>query len=288
MELALWHMARGELEQIKRLFNTAFYLVQAERPYSNFPGLVELQARNGLTMGSAYCNEKQAKVFISFIAEEIRSKLVSLMASNEFFSVSFDSSTDQGNIDEEIMQVRVLEDSFPVYKFVAVKRLHKPDALNTVTAVVEALESDCELPDWKLKLVGLSADGAAVNMGIRSGAAKRLKDMSPHLVSVHCCAHRLELAIKSVGKSVPYFRALEDVLQDLYKLYKSPLCWSGLQEVGQALKLTILKPAKVTRTRWRGHRERALKILVKGWKDLLFTQVTLLRALLCLRIGQNT
>ena len=182
MELALRHMARGELEQIKRLFNTTFYLVQAERrPYSDFPGLVELQARNGLTMGSAYCNEKQAKVFISFIAEEIRSKLVSLMASNYFFSVSFDSSTNEGNIDEEMVRVRVLEDSFPVYKFVAVKRLHKPDALNTVTAVVEALESDCELPDWKLKLVGLSADGAAVNMGNRSGAAKRLKDMSPML-----------------------------------------------------------------------------------------------------------
>ena len=105
---------------------------------------------------------------------------------------------------------------------------------------------------------------------------------------MHCCAHRLELAIKSVGKSVPYFRALEDVLQHLYKLYKWPLCWSGLLEVGQALKLTILKPAKVTGTRWIGHRERPLKILDKGWKDLLFTQVTLLRALLCLRIGQNT
>ena len=82
-----------------------------------------------------------------------------------------------------------------MYKFVAVKLLPKPDAVNTVTAVIDALESGCELADWKLRLVGLSADGVAVNMGSRSRAAKRLKDLSPHLVSVHCCAHRLELSI---------------------------------------------------------------------------------------------
>lgn len=44
-------------------------------------------------------------------------------------------------------------------------------------------------------LAYISADGAAVNMGIRSGAAKRLQDLVPHLVAVHCCAHIVEHAI---------------------------------------------------------------------------------------------
>ena len=210
MEVALQHMAHEELDQMKKLFNTAFYLVQAERPFSDFPGLLHLQVRNGLSIGNAYCNEKQAKIFISFIADEIRSKLVQSLHSGDFFSISFDSSMDKGNIDEEMVQVRVLENGYPVYRFVAVKPLSKPDAVHTATVLVNALEADCELSEWKLRLVGLSADGAAVNMGIRSGVAKRLQDLAPHLVPVHCCAHRVELAIKTISSNVSYFKTLED------------------------------------------------------------------------------
>ena len=36
MEVALQSMEREELTQMKRLFNTAFYLVSAERPFRDF------------------------------------------------------------------------------------------------------------------------------------------------------------------------------------------------------------------------------------------------------------
>ena len=32
-------MERSEVEQMKRLFNTGFYLVEAERPFRDFPAL---------------------------------------------------------------------------------------------------------------------------------------------------------------------------------------------------------------------------------------------------------
>ena len=206
---------------------------------------------------------------MGFIAEELRSQLVKSIQEGGSFSVSFDSSTDQGNIDEEMVQVRVLENNHTVYKFVAVKPLAKADVASTVAAVVEALETDCELSNWQSKLVGLSADGAAVNMGVRFGAAKWLRDQVPHLVAVHCCAHRIELAIKTISTNVAFLKSLEDALLQLYKLYKWPLCWSGLQEVGEMLVVSVLKPAKVTGTRWIGHRDRALKILLKGWKGFV-------------------
>ena len=85
-----------------------------------------------------------------------------------------------------------------LFRFVALKELKGADAPGTVAAVKSAVEEDCERKDWKERLVGLSADGAAVDMGIRSGAAKRLRDEVPHLVSVHCCAHRVELSITLV------------------------------------------------------------------------------------------
>ena len=37
------------------LFNTAFYVVEAEGLFSDFPGLLHLQKHNGLPLGYAYC-----------------------------------------------------------------------------------------------------------------------------------------------------------------------------------------------------------------------------------------
>lgn len=84
--------------------------------------------------------------------------------------------------DEEMVQVRFLQDNLPVYRFVSVKALSKANTAGTVSIVVSALETECECHDWKSKLVGLSADGAAVNMGVRSGAAKQLQGKVPHLL----------------------------------------------------------------------------------------------------------
>ena len=57
----------------------------------------------------------------------------------------------------------------------------------------------------------MSADGAAVNMGVHSGAAKQLKDKVSRLVPAHCCAHRVELAIKDIRTDVN-FKSLEGTL----------------------------------------------------------------------------
>lgn len=47
--------------------------------------------------------------------------------------------------------------------FVAVKALSKTDATGTVSAVISALETDCECSDWQSKLVA-----AAVSIGVCS------------------------------------------------------------------------------------------------------------------------
>ena len=70
-----------------------------------------------------------------------------------------------------------------IYRFVAVKPLARADAASTVEAIVSALEIDCQCSGWKSTLVGVHVcpDGAAVNMGVRSGATKQLQDIVPHL-----------------------------------------------------------------------------------------------------------
>jgi len=50
--------------------------------------------------------------------------------------------------------------------------------------------------------VGFGSDGASAMLGDKTGAATRLKLLSPSLVSFHCPAHRLQLAIGDGVKNV--------------------------------------------------------------------------------------
>ena len=54
MEVALQSMEREELVQMKLLFNTVFYLVSAERPFRDFPALLDLQRCYDLTIAEKH------------------------------------------------------------------------------------------------------------------------------------------------------------------------------------------------------------------------------------------
>ena len=76
MELAIQTMEQNEVEQMKHLFNTAFYLMEAECPFRDFPALLQLQGLNGLQVGKGCNSPKQVRRFVHFIAEEMRKDLV--------------------------------------------------------------------------------------------------------------------------------------------------------------------------------------------------------------------
>ena len=67
MQLAIQAMERNEAEQMKCLFNTVFYLVQAEHPFRDFPALLQTQALNGAQVGRAHNSFKQARNFLHFV-----------------------------------------------------------------------------------------------------------------------------------------------------------------------------------------------------------------------------
>jgi hypothetical protein len=58
------------------------------------------------------------------------------------------------------------------------------------------------------KLVGFGSDGASAMIGSKSGVSTRLKAFSPSLISFHCAAHRLQLAIGDSVKKVHLFHVI--------------------------------------------------------------------------------
>lgn len=271
MEKLTTLMSQMEIEQMKILFRTAFYVAKKASPFSDFPDLLKLQRVHGVKIGESYCNDKQARTFISFIYEEQRHNIAVEINETDFFAVLADGSTDSSVVQEEIVYVKYLHDYYPETVFVVNKPLEKADAESITAAVVSAMKDELEVPEWQDKLVGCALDGASVNLGRLSGVAVRLKsDNAEHLIIIHCFAHRLELAIKDVVKQNSYMATVDDFFEKIFKFYKnSALNWSGLKISGAALGVPVFKLVNVVGCRWLPHHERAVEVVLKMWVALV-------------------
>ncbi|XP_035666594.1 zinc finger protein 862-like [Branchiostoma floridae] len=272
MQKAVLRMEEKKIDQMQCLFRTSFYLAKQGRPFTDFPGIMRLQKKNGIDVGQTYLNDKEARIFVDFISEEMRKKLSNAVKDSDFIAILADGSTDRGSIEEEVIHVRYLKDNLePTTVFVALKPLDRGDAPHITEAVVTALKEDLELGEsWRDKLTFACFDGAPVNMGNLSGVGVRLLEECPHLIVLQCCAHRLELVFKDVLKEVAYFSTVHDMFTTIYKFYHySPLNWQGLKNAAEALHIQVLKPPKATGTRWLPHQERALKAITRDHPALV-------------------
>ena len=99
----------------------------------------------------------------------------------------------------------MLVNNQPLFEFLDYYPLKQSDA----KSICDCLDEHCA--DWRNKLVSFGADGAPVNLGCNNGAA--------HLVVVHGCAHRLELAIKTAAKSCSLMTVVDSVMENAFKIY---------------------------------------------------------------------
>lgn len=268
-DISLISIEKSELESRKKQFTTAFYIAMAERPFTDFAKLLELQDVNyGSTLVSNYANDKQCKAFIKYIAESERNNLRNLVQRNDFFATLNDSSTDSSSCEQEVVFIRLLADDYkPVTKFLSIKNVKIANAEGIKSALVSSLVNDAASSDWQQKLMFCAVDGASVMMGKVGGMVAKLRDdVGPHLIGVHCTAHRLELTIKDAAKKVDYITKVDNMLQELYKVYHySAKNWHCLEETARALGMKALKPPNIMGTRWVAHRSRATDVLIKNW-----------------------
>ena len=90
-------------------------------------------------------------------------------------------------------------------------------------------------------MVAFCSDGAAVNMGCRSGVATLLKQDAPWLIVMHCLNHVLEFAVKDAFKNTDVEMVVE-MLNVVYGMYhRSAKRWSDLQKVIRQNKSIIFK-----------------------------------------------
>ena len=141
-------------------------------------------------------------------------------------------------------------------------QLYNPVFKTDINSDVTVLES--EVLKYATTMVGISADGAAVNFGHRKGLISRWKKIVPWSVGVHCFSHRLELAVQDGLKQ--HYGDVEDFLTEIYLYFRnSPTRWSCLAKLAESLNIKLFVIPKPTGTRLVAHKRNALYAIRWNW-----------------------
>lgn len=84
---------------------------------------------------------------------------------------------------------------------------------NLLCAVLDALEIPIT------KLAAICTDGDSTLMGRRTGLGARLRDKVSYLLSVHCAAHKVALAMKDTANNVQAMQLLDKQLKKVHELF---------------------------------------------------------------------
>ena len=258
---ALLSMSKEVSQKMERLFDIAYFVAKREMPFTSFPHLCKLEMKHGVELGNTYINDKACKTSVTAIAGQLKHELSSKLQSSKFISVMADSACDVG--------VREVEDVYACHlvkgeienSFVGLKACENSKAPGIKAAVETAMTEVCR--DWKEKTVALEADGANVMLGEISGVYGLLKQEIPHIMKVHCVAHRLELSFADTLSDVPVLKDVKEMLQGIWKHYHySAKAVRELKELAESMEVRAYKAIKADGTRWVPHMQRALNILL--------------------------
>ena len=175
-----------------RLMRTALHIAMKEKPYADFPGLIDLQRSNGLKMMAGKSHNKACAEFIENLAAVVRNDLKEMLKTSNFCSAMFDGSQPRKTFSEkELLYVKICIRGQAIE--LLLKCMHMNDygtgANDLKRAFDETFLQDysLELEQFTSNLVCVCADGASINMGRYNGVATQIKrDDRKWLLIIHC------------------------------------------------------------------------------------------------------
>jgi len=186
-------------------------------------------------------------------------------------SIILDSSTDVSQHHYLVVYLQSLEDYTPVLYFYKLIPLQIDESAAGHFNVLQKQwqEEKLDLTSHiKRNLVAFASDGAPVMMGKSGGLKKLLSDwIGKPLFSVHCMAHRLQLAILKALSGIPYFAKFEDLLNEIFHFYNrhGHKRKAHLWEMASILNIKMYEVSYIYKTRWISSELQAITRVNSSW-----------------------
>lgn len=266
---------------IEQAFTSLYFLAKQRIAHTtNFEPLLDLLGLLGLNVKSKiqiaknalYTSDKSIQEMVFVISEVIETHILDEIRESSHFALMLDETTDCTVTEQLALHGRCIDHATGELKshYLKVIDTLQPEieALCTVSESQSASDVDtcisvcaqtitnriCEYVASAgldmAKMRGIGTDGASTMMGRHSGVVARLKTITPSAISVHCAAHRLNLASSQAGDSVSYVKRFSNILRQLYDFFdNSAVRTAGLEAVQTLINESgkLLAPCS---TRW--------------------------------------
>uniref|UniRef100_H2ZVN9 DUF4371 domain-containing protein n=1 Tax=Latimeria chalumnae TaxID=7897 RepID=H2ZVN9_LATCH len=189
---------------------------------SNFRKLVKLVSQNNpelQTFNAKYSSHDTLNELIKEMYQECLNYLLSQIKEAEIYFIVVDETRDVAGHEQLCFSIRWVSQDYVIGEdFIGMYDCPKTDAESLFLTIKDILQH-CGLDVDCMR--GQTYDGASVLQGHMSGVAKRIKDVNPKAVSVHCMNHSLNLILQEAGSKCVMIQSALSLLQELHDIIHS-------------------------------------------------------------------
>ncbi|XP_073693982.1 E3 SUMO-protein ligase KIAA1586-like [Garra rufa] len=254
-------------------FRTAYTIAKERLSFKKMTPLLKLQELNGAAVGKVHRSDHSCAEIIEHISKEMKRKVIShIKAKNSRVSITIDESTVFG-IAYLIVFIRcdVTGEGHVENFFLDLVELKEGTNADSIYKALRESLDEAGLDEKFLQqnLISVASDGASVLTGQKNGVITKLKQDFPRVKSIHCLAHRLELAVHDSLKTVSGCSQFEVFIMKLYSLFhQSHKNARLLHEAADELNIQMLKIGRVFTIRWVASSFNTIKAVWKSFPAL--------------------
>jgi len=246
----------------------------------NYLGLLELLAeyddflgqhiKKHTSRGSGHTNYLSSTIceeLVRLMGNQVLNEIISRIKLSKYYSVSLDSTTDEGHVDQLTLIFRYMEHDTPVERFVKFLPNQGHKAEEMFQGLMKFLEDhDIDIQNCR----GQSYDNASAMSGRYNGLQAKVLAKNHHAVWIPCAGHSLNLVGIAASECCSSAVAFFDFLEAIYVFFTAStnryaVLTDSIKTV-ESGRVPVLK--RVSTTRW-SCRSDAVKALVHGYHPIL-------------------
>lgn len=206
--------------------------------------ITKLSARYGHYTSPEYQND-----LIKTIASSTRKNIIEKIAFTGAYSILVDETKDASKKEQLSFIIRFVDGNLNIHeKAIGCYHMKKCDAYTLSQEILNiAAHNKLDIQ----KCVAQCYDGASVMSGLFSGVQKRIVDIVPHAIYIHCHAHRLNLCLVNTIQNNNIVVDFFDTVQSLYKyLMNGHTRYELFMKIQRDKKLKEIHLERLVETRW--------------------------------------
>lgn len=243
------------LNSTVNIFNTIYYIIKNNKPFTDFKNLIDLQKKNNVDLGVSLHSRFIVPLVAKHISTEIRKTIFGKLINTSCkFSIIIDEASTISHKSVLVVylksEIHDCEDSVTV--FIDLVELEGTTSEIIFKTLISVLEKHGFNEKYLHEnLIGFCSDGASVMLGRKSGVSSTILQQFPGVSICHCLAHRIQLTLDDVIKEVNEVNNFRYFLDKLYSYYHaSNKHQREINNISKELGTEVIKIGRIFGPRW--------------------------------------